>query len=59
MAAKLILASIAAGPMGSAAQAQTDVPYFTHGDRLTGEIMSLDRGKMSFEADGMSLGWRF
>lgn len=32
------------------ADAQTDVVYFANGDRLTGEVESLDRGKMTFDA---------
>ena len=34
----------------NAAHAQTDVAWFKNGDRLTGEIKSLDRGRVSFDS---------
>lgn len=46
-----ILAAVAVGAVtASAAQAQTDVAHFRNGDRLTGEVEFLDRGKVSFDA---------
>ncbi|HET8698831.1 MAG TPA: hypothetical protein VFO94_15185, partial [Gammaproteobacteria bacterium] len=37
--------------VGITAHAATDVVTMRNGDRLTGEIKSLDRGKLSFETD--------
>jgi hypothetical protein len=47
-----ILSAAALGVLvGAAAHANTDVVTMSNGDRLTGEIKSLDRGKLSFETD--------
>jgi hypothetical protein len=35
--------------ISTAAHGQSDVAYFKNGDRLTGEIKSLDRGRVSFD----------
>ncbi len=35
--------------LSEAAHAQSDVAYFRNGDRLTGEIKALDRGRVSFD----------
>jgi hypothetical protein len=43
--AAMVLSSVGAAP----AHAQTDIAVFKNGDRLTGEIKSLDRGKVSFD----------
>ena len=40
---------IASLTIGAAAHGQSDVAYFKNGDRLTGEIKSLDRGRISFD----------
>ena len=48
--AAALLASIAVIATASAA-AKTDIMLFKNGDRLTGEVKSLDRGKVSFDTD--------
>jgi len=40
---------VAALTIATASQAQSDIAFFKNGDRLTGEIKSLDRGKVSFD----------
>jgi len=40
---------VAALAFSAAAHAQSDVALFRNGDRLTGEIKSLDRGRVSFD----------
>jgi hypothetical protein len=51
LTAVLIAASLASMTAPTAIAAGTDVALFRNGDRLTGEIKSLDRGKVSFDAD--------
>jgi Protein of unknown function, DUF481 len=49
-ALRWILAAVMLGAAtAAAAQVQPDAAYFKNGDRLTGEIQSLDRGKLSFD----------
>ena len=49
IAAAILAATLAAAT--AAAGAKTDVIAFKNGDRLTGEVKSLDRGKVSFDTD--------
>ncbi len=48
--AAALLAGIAVIATASAAD-KTDIMLFKNGDRLTGEVKSLDRGKVSFDTD--------
>jgi hypothetical protein len=46
--------------VGSIAQAKTDVVVFSNGDRLTGEVKSLERGRLRFNTDAtdtISIEW--
>ena len=47
--ATVLLAGIAV--TGTASADKTDIMLFKNGDRLTGEVKSLDRGKVSFDTD--------
>jgi hypothetical protein len=49
LAGAMLGAVLAAGT--AAAGAKTDIILFKNGDRLTGEVKSLDRGKISFDTD--------
>jgi hypothetical protein len=44
-----LLVVVSALTISAAAYAQGDVALFKNGDRLTGEIKSLDRGRVSFD----------
>lgn len=51
---RLVIAASLAGALlatRAAADEDTDVVVFRNGDRLTGELKSLDRGRLSFETD--------
>jgi len=51
---RLVIATCLAGALlatKAAADEDTDVVVFRNGDRLTGEMKSLDRGRLSFETD--------
>lgn len=51
---RLVIAASLAGALlatRAAADEDTDVVVFSNGDRLTGELKSLDRGRLSFETD--------
>jgi len=55
---KWLLMLVLAGPIEAAAD--TDVVVFDNGDRLTGEIKSLERGKLRFKTeatDTISIEW--
>ena len=49
----LLVAAFTAG--AARAGDKTDVILFKNGDRLTGEVKTLDRGKMSFDTDAMGV----
>jgi hypothetical protein len=55
---RTVLAAALAGIIVSttaAAADKTDIMLFKNGDRLTGEVKSLDRGKVSFDTDAMGV----
>ena len=52
--AAALLASIIVSTTAAAAD-KTDIMLFKNGDRLTGEVKTLDRGKMSFDTDAMGV----
>jgi len=60
MLSRSILLALLASTVPTMAVANTDVVVFDNGDRLTGEIKSLDRGKLRFKTDAtntISIEW--
>ncbi len=60
MALRFMLLALLASIVPLIATANTDVVVFDNGDRLTGEIKSLDRGKLLFKTDAtdtISIEW--
>ncbi len=53
LACALLVAALTIG--AARAGDKTDIMLFKNGDRLTGEVKTLDRGKMSFDTDAMGV----